>query len=1385
MAAPAPAAIVPSSASDFFDLLHKSGLFKPDVLNEKLGEFDMPPDAAGAAAVLVRSGLLTQFQTRLLLAGKYRGFKLGTYHIRDQIGRGGMGTVYLAEHATLRRKVALKVLAAEGAGQKVGVERFLREARAAAALDHPNIVRVFDVHQSGELHYIVMEYVEGRTLDSLVQGGGAMAAGRAVAYLSQAAAGLQHAFEKGFVHRDIKPANLMVAKDGTVKILDMGLARSTVDDGDRVTELLDDGAVVGTADFISPEQATNQPGVDIRADIYSLGATLFALIAGQPPFAGSTSQVLMQHQLKAPPSLADFDRTIAPGLAAVVAKMLAKKPADRFATPSDVIAALAPWLPNRDGVQKVMAGLSSSELGRNSGTLQNTLDQVLSSSTRNLPRPDLAAAAKSRKAGWVVAAAGTAAAVLGAVALYIVKGGLEPSPGGRKEVDGPPAVVATAAGPVTAVRSATPPRTEGRFLLLPLADIPTAGTDPLFGPRDFFKMQDWGRREVNGVPFDLAGAPPGTAGKVIMLRGTAGGQARTAPERVTLPVGRPVAAIHFLGGVAAWAWPFQGKEVGDDPQGKVVLTVRVRYADGKEEEFPWKNGEHVSDYIRREDVPDSEFAFADDTGHQVRYLTVKPSRAVAVQAIELVKGELANVTPVVYAVTVEGLTAAARGGASATAAKPAGPALYRFDPATLPEFRGTMQGWEKVLYGSIPKLPTGLQVSSWKATATADFTRATAAGRPALGFAARGADPTAEVIFSLDELGVKLVADREYTARLDYLTEGDAVAALRAQEAGGSHPTLAEQPLAPTGGQWRTAEVRFRKPAGTTRLVIQADKASEAGMVHLGRLEVVEPSAAAGGKPVLFRFDAASVPEFKTGLLKNRATEGVPADLAGAAFVGCFRADATGELVRTTLDGAPALGIAARSGTPSAQLVWGLESDDFDPDREYLLRVVYQSRGDVGGVVLVQNISQNYSGLATVPLAPGGAGWQTAEAKFKRPAGAVIKLAFQSLQQGAADGMAYVRTVELVDLTATKPLFRLDPAELTAFRQTVRNRAKLSGTDGQFPAGVGPFAWKPETEAEFAVEPVDGKPALRLTNLRGPTSAQMMFNLESPDNGMGLTLTPGKGYELRLEYKTTGGAAGRAYAQSADYKETAPGETLLDTGGEWRAFRYPFTRGAAPLRLLVDLDGSGAGKSLYLRAVELVEGGSPAAAAAPAPPPPQAPPAVPALAVGRAVFALDLGGLPTFRGQFADGHAADGVPTSSGGVSWYCWKKESVAEFRGEPTDAGPALGMTNLNDDTSAQLNLPLDDATGGVSLQAGKRYVLRVQYRTTNDAAGSLQVRTPDDKAVSRADLPGTGGGWKWADLPFARGDGQKLHAVLENGSVGEGNTLWLRAAELHEAR
>lgn len=179
------------------------------------------------------------------------------------------------------------------------------------------------------------------------------------------------------------------------------------------------------------------------------------------------------------------------------------------------------------------------------------------------------------------------------------------------------------------------------------------------------------------------------------------------------------------------------------------------------------------------------------------------------------------------------------------------------------------------------------------------------------------------------------------------------------------------------------------------------------------------------------------------------------------------------------------------------------------------------------------------------------------------------------------------------------------------------------------------------------------------------------------------------------------------------------------------------------------------------------------------------PPAASGASLGRKVGGITLTGLPVFRGRFADGKAVGDFPASRPGLSWYCWKKESAAEFRGENTDKGPALGVTNLNDDVSSQLNMALEELAGEQGLRGGVKYVLRVEYKTSNDAAGTVQVRTPDYKTVTQAELANTSDGWKWAELTFTRAEGQKLHAILESTTVGEGNTFWLRAAELHEAR
>jgi len=357
---------------ELLDLIRRSDVVSPDRL-AAVDAAALPPQPQKAAAVLVQKGLITKFQAQQYLAGRHKGFRLGAYAVLDQLGRGGMGAVYLAEHTELHRKVAIKVLVSgKDEDQKLAVERFLREARAAAALDHPNIVRIFDVCRHGDVPYLVMEYVEGDSLQQILDRDGTVPYTTACDFIAQAAAGLQHAHEKGFVHRDIKPGNMIRDKSGTVKILDMGLARLSGSEHDKITEHLDAGAVVGTADFIAPEQALNNTPIDIRADIYSLGATFFTMIIGKPPFEGNTPQKLLHHQMTTAPHLSTLDATLPKGLVGVVAKMLAKKPADRFQTPAEVIGALAPWFGSSS---RIMAGLSQTKLGQGA-ELHATLNEI-------------------------------------------------------------------------------------------------------------------------------------------------------------------------------------------------------------------------------------------------------------------------------------------------------------------------------------------------------------------------------------------------------------------------------------------------------------------------------------------------------------------------------------------------------------------------------------------------------------------------------------------------------------------------------------------------------------------------------------------------------------------------------------------------------------------------------------------------------------------------------------------------------------------------------------------------------------------------------------------------------------------------------------------------
>jgi serine/threonine protein kinase len=269
---------------------------------------------------------------------------LGQYEILGKLGQGGMGAVYKARHVELGKIVALKVLPADRMFE-VSVARFKREIRAIGRLEHPNIVAAHDAGQHRGVHFLVMAFVDGIDLARLVADRGQLPVADACELTRQAALGLHHAFEHNLVHRDIKPSNLMLARDGVVKLLDLGLARSS---GDAPADTLTTaGIFLGTADYVAPEQWDSAHATDTRADIYSLGCTLYHLLAGRPPFAdGPYKTVLTKmqaHQQVPPPPISRYRSDVSAELAAVLDRMLSKDPADRFATPADVAAALRPF----------------------------------------------------------------------------------------------------------------------------------------------------------------------------------------------------------------------------------------------------------------------------------------------------------------------------------------------------------------------------------------------------------------------------------------------------------------------------------------------------------------------------------------------------------------------------------------------------------------------------------------------------------------------------------------------------------------------------------------------------------------------------------------------------------------------------------------------------------------------------------------------------------------------------------------------------------------------------------------------------------------------------------------------------------------------------------
>lgn len=341
-----PPAVEQLTVDAFLRIVLTSGLLVADEVQAALQSLPMDRlgDVQAVADHLVRAGKLSRFQSGKLLQGITLGLILGPFHLLAPIGKGGMGAVYLARDSRTKELVAVKVLPPKRArAEERTLARFRREMEMCQRVCHPHLTQTFEVGSQGDVHYIVMEFIRGRNLSRVVTDDGILTVPRAARLFSEVALGLEHAHAVGLIHRDLKPSNIMVQTDDRAKVLDLGLALVQGEGGDR-TVVGGAGYVVGTLDYLAPEQAEDAVQVDPRSDIYSLGCTLYFALTKHPPFpGGSALQKMLRHKCDEPPPVEQFNPSVPGDFLTLLRRMMAKRKEDRFASARELREALTPW----------------------------------------------------------------------------------------------------------------------------------------------------------------------------------------------------------------------------------------------------------------------------------------------------------------------------------------------------------------------------------------------------------------------------------------------------------------------------------------------------------------------------------------------------------------------------------------------------------------------------------------------------------------------------------------------------------------------------------------------------------------------------------------------------------------------------------------------------------------------------------------------------------------------------------------------------------------------------------------------------------------------------------------------------------------------------------
>ena len=1138
----------PATFNDFLDVCRKSGVVEESSLSAISGPAAATP--VSAAKALIRTGALTKFQAGQLLAGKYRGLRFDRLKILDKIGAGGMGTVFLCEHLGLRKKVAVKVLPPDQAGDEGVRERFFREARAAAALDHPNIVRVHDMASSGGVHYIVMEYVEGQDLQSILNKYGAMPYGRACNYIAQSALGLQHAHEKGLVHRDIKPANLLVDKEGVVKILDLGLATFNADheDKDNLTARFDKGAVLGTADFMAPEQVLESSNVDIRADIYSLGVTLYALVNGKPPFGGSCTQKLVGHTTIKPASLTQIRREIPKGLSAVVDKMIAKNPAERFQTPAEVVDALNPWL-EADTIPLDAQQTRKMPGGAKSG-------------------PRRAAGPKS-KAPLIVAAVAVSALVFGGLGAWALTGD---GPDAASASDDPAAPIARANPPANTPR----PQPKGNPPVpnLPVVAPAAADVARLVYEVDFAKGPAFHAKYDNKQRLSLDGEyPPGW----------------------TSQSWRPGAAAEV------------GVQDHNGARGVAVITTRGEGASA-ELQTVIGNGPYRFTPGRRY-LLRTEYANVGtrNANFEVRFdaerppvknvVQLKPTRGEWQTADLLLTAPAHQKSTTYYThpgaifpnyLVVRSVQVFEYGDASS------GPAqvVYQSNFGSLAPFSVRKRGYD--LVDQTGELPAAIETGAWKKETLMEFAVEPDGGSKVL--ALRNLEgPGTAMIFLKDVPSRPGVL---YWATIEYQSAAPKAGKLRVLPKGGKVRDVGDLPG--TGGEWRKVDLSFGLETGegdTSRLELHAYGVGSADQLRVRSVVISSGSPVTGAVasgPALYRLAAADLKPVRVPLANGQhsSARNVP-ELPPGVVVGLWKKEDSGEVAIEDVAGRRAISLLNGDGATSVQFFLGSAVAELRAGQEYTLKVVHWGGPAAGGRVELRK-PQGMVRLISHKL-PGTDGkWVETSARFTPDADGPVHLYIQNGASGP-DGKVAVHSVEILapsasPVTSAAPTpvarptgYRLDLTTARPFARRYRKDAVVESLgEGTFPAPWSARTVQADTLGDIYIDPVGGSPALGLRNDQGPPSVELFCR-----SGL-LQAKAGKRYAVRVMYQTE--VNGKGGCQVFVNGEEAGGTAFAPSVGAWKDVELTIAATAdGPLTMTITCGSVGSESAVLVKGIEIKE----------------------------------------------------------------------------------------------------------------------------------------------------------------------------------------------------